>query len=200
MTHKKAQYENLLAEYSDRTGMIRLLKQFRPYLEMLPSMRRPDESLITIPLPLVRLREASQATSAYTSKLSAGDVIRLPCDVGVVMCDPEWKIKTGVEIFVFIHHPHEDFSDLLGRWRQTQIWLDKEYEWLMPHRYNHIFSEGAEETFALFVLLKDTPERIKKGLQGASLPFIIEPVHHHVDEDDYVSPESFWTEDSALER
>lgn len=198
MTHKKAQYEHLLADYSDRTGMIRLLKQFRPYLEMLPSMRRPDESLITIPLPLVRLRAASPSTSMYAPSLSAGDVVRLPCDVGVVMCDPEWKIKTGVEIFVFIHHPNEDFSDLLGRWRQTQIWLDKEYEWLMPPRYKHIFSEGAEETFALFVLLKDTPDRIKKGLQGASLPFIVEPVHHHVDEEDYTAPEAFWTEDSQI--
>jgi hypothetical protein len=200
MTHKKAQYEKLLADYSDRTGMIQLLKKFRPYLEMLPSMRRPAESLITIPLPLVRLREAAKIPGSYAPSLSAGDVVRLPSDIGVIMCDPEWKIKTGVEIFVFIHHPQEDFSDLLGRWRQTQIWLDKEYEWLMPHRYKHIFSEGAEETFALFILLQDTPERIKRGLQGASLPFIIEPVLHYPDEEgDDLIPDSFWTDadDSA---
>ncbi|MEM9448026.1 MAG: hypothetical protein AAGA75_05795 [Cyanobacteria bacterium P01_E01_bin.6] len=196
MTTKKVQYENLLADYSDRAGMIQLLKKFRPYLEMLPSMRRPDESLITIPLPLLRLREATKPMGMYAPSLSSGDVVRLPCDIGVIMCDPEWKIKTGVEIFVFIHYPHEDFSDLLGRWRQTQIWLAREYEWLLPHRYKHIFSEGADDTFALFVLLKDTPERIQKGLRGASLPFIIEPVHHHTNEEELeeLSPELLWAD------
>jgi len=159
MAAQKKQYETLLANYSDRRGMIGLLKRFRPYLEMLPSMRRPDESLITIPLPLVRVREANPPASFHGPSLSAGDIVQVPCDIAVLMCDPEWKIKTGVEIFVFIHHPHEDFSDLLSRWRQTQIRIDKDYEWLMPPRYKHIFSEGAEATFALFVLLDDTPER-----------------------------------------
>lgn len=182
MAAKKKQYETLLANYSDRRGMIELLKRFRPYLEMLPSMRRPDESLITIPLPLVRVREAAPPLSLHGPRLSAGDVVQIPCDIVVLMCDPEWKIKTGVEIFVFIHHPHEDFSDLLRRWRQTQIWIDKDYEWLMPPRYKHIFSEGTDETFALFVLLDDTPDRIRRGLKGASLPFIIEPVQHHEEE------------------
>lgn len=186
MVAKKRQYETLLASYSDRRDMISLLKRFRPYLEMLPSMRRPDESLITIPLPLVRVREAISTPSLHGPGLSAGDVVRLPCDVAVLMCDPEWKIKTGVEIFVFIHRPHEDFSDLLGRWRQTQIWLDKDYEWLMPPRHKHIFSEGTDETFALFVLLNDTPERIQRGLEGASLPFIVEPVQHHEDDNETV--------------
>ncbi|MEL6224866.1 MAG: hypothetical protein AAFR31_19720 [Cyanobacteria bacterium J06627_8] len=184
MAIKKVQYENLLADYSDRLGMISLLRRFRPYLEMLPSMRRPQESLITLPLPLVRLREETKPAGMYAPSLSAGDVVRLPSDVGVIMCDPEWKIKTGVEIFVFIHQPNEDFSDLLGRWRHTQMLLAKGYEWIMPPRYKHIFSEGADETFALFVLLKDTPERIKKGLQGATLPFIVEPVHHQDDNDE----------------
>jgi hypothetical protein len=195
MAIKKVQYEKLLSDYSDRTGMIDLLKRFRPYLEMLPSMRRPQESLITLPLPLVRLREETKPAGMYAPSLSAGDVVRLPCDVGVLMCDPEWKIKTGVEIFVFIHQPHEDFSDLLGRWRRTQMLLAKDYEWIMPPRYKHIFSEGSEETFALFVLLKDTPERIQKGLTGATLPFIVEPVHHEYD-DDYsdVVPELPWAE------
>ena len=88
------------------------------------------------------------------------------------MCDPEWKIKTGVEIFVFIHRPQEDFSDLLGRWRQTQVLLDKEYEWLMPPRYKHILSEGANTIYPLFVIFAETPERIIRGLQGAFLPFV----------------------------
>lgn len=171
MSVKQLQYEELLAEYSDHEGAIALLKQYRPYLEMLPSMRRPDESVITIPLPLIRVRQGFQEGS--TGIIAAGDVLRLPCDIGLLMCDPEWKIKTGVEIFVFIHRPQEDFSDLLSRWRHTQIYLDKGYEWLMPVRYQHIFSEGAEEALPLFVVFPNTPERIKRGLRGACLPMVL---------------------------
>jgi hypothetical protein len=47
-------YEELLAQYSEPQGAIALLKQYRPYLEMIPSMRRPSESVISIPLPIVR--------------------------------------------------------------------------------------------------------------------------------------------------
>ncbi|MDT3674213.1 MAG: hypothetical protein DWQ51_03370 [Microcystis wesenbergii TW10] len=45
----------------------------------------------------------------------------------------------GSEILIFIHRPGEDFSDLLKRWRETQICLDKEYEWLMPPREQQMF-------------------------------------------------------------
>jgi hypothetical protein len=161
-------YEELLAEYSNYLGAIALLKQFRPYLEMIPSMRRPSESVITIPLPLIRIRKPS------TSSMAAAEVIGLPCEVGILMCDPEWKIKTGVEIFVFVHRPQEDFSELLGRWRQTQIWLSKGYEWLLPLRYQHLLSEGSDQTHPLFVVFPETPNRIKRGLRGTSLPFVEE--------------------------
>jgi hypothetical protein len=90
------------------------------------------------------------------------------------MCDPEWKIKTGVEILLFIHRPHEDFSDLLGRWRKSQVYLDKEYEWIMPFRHSHILSEGANSVYPLFVLFNETPQRIQKGLTGAELPFVMQ--------------------------
>ena len=113
-------YETLLAEYSCRQGAIELLRQYRPYLELIPSMRRPEESLITIPLPLVRIRPSSALESRKT--------VQLACDLAILMCDPEWKIKLGSEILIFIHRPGEDFSDLLKRWRETQICLDKEYE------------------------------------------------------------------------
>lgn len=103
-----------------------------------------------------------------------GETIRLPCDIAILMCDPEWKIKTGVEIFVFIHRPQEDFSDLLNRWRQTQIFLDKNYEWLMPPRHQHILSEGADQTRPLFVLFPETPDRIRRGLRGAYLPYVMQ--------------------------
>ncbi|MBW4516775.1 MAG: hypothetical protein KME11_16315 [Timaviella obliquedivisa GSE-PSE-MK23-08B] len=172
MTVKQADYEELLAEYSDYLGAIALLKEFRPYLEMIPSMRRPEESVITVPLPLVRIRRAKSATTGET-----GEMFRLPCDVAILMCDPEWKIKTGGDILVFIHRPSEDFSDFLGRWRQTQIYLNKGYEWQMPEQYQHILSEAAEETYPLFVIFPETPERIKRGLRGASLPFVTQAVY-----------------------
>ncbi|NJL40856.1 MAG: hypothetical protein HC899_32055 [Leptolyngbyaceae cyanobacterium SM1_4_3] len=174
---RQSHYEESLAEYSDHLGAIALLKRFRPYLEMIPSMRRPSESVITIPLPIIRIRDAAPAVSATEISIAAGQVVRLPCDVSILMCDPEWKIKTGVEIFVFIHRPQEDFSELLGRWRQTQLWLDKGYEWLMPPRHRHVLSEEADETHPLFVTFPETPERIRRGLRGASLPYVTESVY-----------------------
>lgn len=169
MTVKQADYEELLAEYSDHLGAIALLKEFRPYLEMIPSLRRPEESVITVPLPLVRIRGNKLAAMG-----EANEVLRFPCDVAILMCDPEWKIKTGGDILVFIHRPLEDFSDFLGRWRQAQILLNKGYEWLMPDQYQHILSDAAEETYPLFVVFPETPERIKRGLRGASLPYVTE--------------------------
>jgi hypothetical protein len=174
---RQSHYEESLAEYSDHLGAIALLKRFRPYLEMIPSMRRPSESVITIPLPIIRIRDAAPAVSSTEVSIAAGQVVRLPCDVGILMCDPEWKIKTGVEIFVFIHRPQEDFSELLGRWRQTQLWLDKGYEWMMPPRHRHILSEGADETHPLFVTFPETPDRIRRGLRGASLPYVTESIY-----------------------
>ncbi|NJR40201.1 MAG: hypothetical protein HC781_16955 [Leptolyngbyaceae cyanobacterium CSU_1_4] len=172
MTVKQADYEELLAEYSDYLGAIALLKEFRPYLEMIPSMRRPEESVITVPLPLVRIRGAKSVATG-----GASEVLRLPCDVAILMCDPEWKIKMGGDILVFIHRPSEDFSNLLGRWRQTQICLNTGYEWQMPEQYQHILSEASEETYPLFVVFPETPERIKRGLRGASLPFVTQAVY-----------------------
>ncbi|NEQ37830.1 MAG: hypothetical protein F6K40_16810 [Okeania sp. SIO3I5] len=165
MVVKKSDYEALLAEYSNPNAAIALLKQYRLYLEMVPSLRRPEDSLITIPLPVIRLRK-----DGYES----GKTVVLPCDIGIFMCDPEWKVKTGVEIFVLIYRPQEDFSDLLTRWRETQVLLDKEYEWVMPQGYKHIYSQEAEEIYPLFVLFSETPERVKRGLMGANLPFVIQ--------------------------
>lgn len=173
MCVKQSHYEASLAEYSNHSGAIALLKQYRPYLEMIPSMRRADESAIAIPLPIVRIRH-SVPKGDIGVVTHTDEAIRLPSDVAILMCDPEWKIKMGVEILVFIHRPQEDFSDLLSRWRQTQVWLDKDYEWVMPHRYKHIFSEGAQKIYPLFVVFEETPERIKRGLMGASLPFVIQ--------------------------
>ncbi|MGP1384883.1 MAG: hypothetical protein ACTS2F_15055 [Thainema sp.] len=165
-------YEELLAEYSNYDGAIALLKQYRPYLETIPSMRRPDESVITIPLPNIRVRQTISKPHSDL-KVAAGEVIPLPCDVVILMCDPEWKIKTGVEIPIYIHRPQEDFSALLTRWRHTQVLLSQEYEWLMPMRHKHLLSEGADKVLPLFVVFPETPDRILRGLRGAGLPFVV---------------------------
>lgn len=186
MPIKQAHYEAMLADCSDQTGAIALLKQYRPYLEMIPSMRRSQESLITIPLPLIRVRGV--VGGAIESGVASGELARLPCEVAILMCDPEWKIKTGVELFIFIHQPQEDFSHLLGRWRQTQIWLDKGCEWIMPIRHQHILSEAAEQTHPLFVLFPETPDRIRKGLKGAGLPFVTQAIELLEDEGNSTNP------------
>ena len=175
MPVKQSDYEALLSEYSNRDGAIALLKNHRPYLEMIPSLRRPNESMIVIPLPIVRIYPPSPALGqSIGSYPPTKEAIRLPCDLAILMCDPEWKIKMGVEILLFIYRPQEDFSNLLSRWRQTQVYLDKDYEWLMPPRDRHIFSEGADRVHPLFVVFEKTPERIKRGLTGACLPFAIQ--------------------------
>lgn len=173
MSVKRSDYETLLAEYSNTEGAIALLKQYRPYMEMIPSLRRPKESIVSIPLPVIRIRSC-RAKETGSTKTPAHETLLLPCDLAFVTCDPEWKIKMGVEIIVFIHRPDEDFSDLLGRWRQTQVYLDGDYEWLGSFQEQHMFSEGGEKIYPLFVLFEKTPERIKRGFIGACLPFTIE--------------------------
>ena len=168
----KAQYEELLATYSHSINAIELLKCHRVYLEMIPSMRRAEESVIPIPLPIVRIRHSTIA--ANSTNITTAELQLLPCELAILMCDPEWKIKTGKEIFIFIHQPDEDFSELLGRWRRTQIILGGDYEWVMPPRYQHILNDKADKIYPLFVVFEETPERIKQGLRGAHLPFAVQ--------------------------
>lgn len=169
MSVKQSDYEKRLAEYCNRDGAIALLKLHRPYLEKIPSLRRPEQSIVTIPLPIVRVRPPSVAESSR----NLAEAIALPCDLALIMCDPEWQIKLGAEILIFIHRPEEDFSDLLRRWRQCQIYLDRDYEWVMPPQEKHMFSEGAEELCPLFIIFAETPHRIQKGLEGACLPYVL---------------------------
>ncbi len=174
MSIKSSDYEQLLAKYSNHHQAVELLKQYRIYLEMIPSIRRSEESLMTIPLPVIKLRKVSVAQPNQFSPItSTAKTLLLPCDLAYLMCDPEWKIKMGGEIIIFIHRPEEDFSDLLARWRQTQVFLDHDYEWVMPQYYRHIVSEGSDQLYPLFVLFDRTPEHIKQGLIGAHLPFVI---------------------------
>ncbi|MEL6247754.1 MAG: hypothetical protein AAFY78_09635 [Cyanobacteria bacterium J06648_16] len=171
MAVQQVHYETLLAHSSDYRGALTLLKSYRPYLELTPSMRRPQDSIVTIPLPSVRVREQVAAPKGPVTTLRR--VVPLTCDLALLMCDPEWKIKTGVEIFVFIHRPGEDFSELLTRWRQTQVLLNSTYEWLMPSQFEHLLNEGADAPKPLFVAFPETPERIIRGLKGAGLPVVI---------------------------
>ena len=179
MSIKQSDYEQLLAEYSNHTEAVELLKQYRPYLEMIPSIRRSEESLITMPLPVVKLRKVilGQQINQFSPITATSKTILLPCDIAYLMCDPEWKIKMGGEIFIFIQRPEEDLSDLLARWRQTQVLLDHDYEWVMPQYYRHLIGEGAEHLYPLFVLFNQTDEHIKKGLAGAHLPFVTPHIH-----------------------
>lgn len=170
MATHQGDYENLLARCSDYRGALALLKQHRPYLEMLPSMRRPQDSIVTIPLPNIRIRHTVDSLGPINTRR---EVVPLPCDSVMLMCDPEWKIKTGVDVVLFIHRPDEDFSELLTRWRRTQILLSENYEWLMPRQYEHLLNEGSEQPYPLFIAFPQTPERIIRGLNGAKLPVIV---------------------------
>lgn len=181
MSIKSSQYETLLAEYSNRKSAIALLREYRPYLEMLPSLRRPNESVIPIPLPNIRLRTPKASPQESFSRTTKA--VQLPCDLAILTCDPEWKIKMGVEIMVFIHRPHEDFSDLLRRWRETEVWLNQDYEWMMPPSKEHIFSEGTQKAYPLFVGFTETSHRIQRGLKGAGLPLLIQAVEQPVELD-----------------
>jgi hypothetical protein len=176
MSIKQSDYETALADYSDREKVISLLSQYRQYLAMIPSMRRPSDSLVTIPLPLAKVRHVrSHGITGYSShsiSQMSDEMISIPCDIAVLMCDPEWKIKMGVEILIFIHRPQEDFSDLLLRWREAQMALANEYEWIMPQTDDHMFSDMADKIHPLFVIFPHTPPRIIKGLNGSSLPFV----------------------------
>jgi hypothetical protein len=189
MSIKQSHYEALLAEYSEFSAAIALLKKYRLYMEMIPSIRRVNESLITIPLPIARLREGVSYARSNGASISPGQAVSLPCDLAILMCDPEWKVKVGVEILIFIHRPDEDFSGLLGRWRQCQVWLDKDYEWVMPYRYSHIYSDEAEAVHPLFVLFEETDDRIQRGLMAAGLPFVVESFSS-INEDELAEPES----------
>lgn len=185
MSIQKSHYEALLAEYSNSEATITLLKQHRPYFEMVPSIRRSDDSVITIPLPIVRLRKGVSYSGQQGITIKPGDAVGLPCDIGILMCDPEWKVKIGAEIFIFIHRPQEELSDLLTRWRLTQVLLDQDYEWIMPHHYKHIDSQEPDDIYPLFVLFPETSERIKRGLIGANLPFVIHPLEEIIDNYEY---------------
>ncbi|WP_310430280.1 hypothetical protein [Chamaesiphon sp. VAR_48_metabat_135_sub] len=185
MSIHKSDYEKLLSKYSNHTEAVELLKQYRPYLEMIPSIRRSEESLMTMPLPVVKLRKVplGQQVDRFSPITTTSKTILLPCDLAYLMCDPEWKIKMGGEIIIFIHRPEEDLSDLLARWRQTQVLLDHDYEWVMPQYYRHIICESAEHLYPLFILFDRSDRSIKEGLTGAHLPFVTAPIQQiHVAE------------------
>ncbi len=189
MSIKKSDYENVLADYTNRVSVASLLKEHREYMEMIPSMRRVKDSIVTIPLPLAKIRSVRSTLNQSTNILpNQEQITSIPCDIAILMCDPEWKIKIGVEILIFIHRPEEDFSDLLKRWRQSQIYLHQPYEWIMPTNEQHMFSDIAEQILPLFIIFPQTPDRIKKGLNGTGLPYI-EYINQSADNNDRILEE-----------
>ncbi|MEO0769064.1 MAG: hypothetical protein AAFY72_06465, partial [Cyanobacteria bacterium J06649_4] len=128
---QKQAYEALLTHCCHYDGILTVLNQHRPYFESLPSIRRLQESMVIIPLPNVRSRKVSEIGGQIDTRY---ELHALPCDLAVMMCDPEWKIKIGIELVLFIQRPEEDFSELIQRWRQTQIILGQGAEWQMPKR------------------------------------------------------------------
>lgn len=172
MLAPRTHYEELLAALCYHRRAVELLRHHRPYFERIPSIRRSEESIIPIPLPIVKVKQRLVQASKASHDIPY-ELITIPCDLALLMCDPEWQIKTGVEIFVFIHRFGEELSDLLRRWRETQVLLSRGYSWEMPLRYQHIFSEGSDKAYPLFVLSSETAERIKRGLKGAALPQVV---------------------------
>lgn len=160
-------YETLLALCTEYPGALALLRQHRPYLEFVPSMRRPQDSIVPLPLPNARVRHSPDD--------GTGHLVTLPCDLALILCDPEWEIKTGVEILVFIHRPQEDFSHILRRWRQTEVYLDGGYSWVLPEPHQHLVNDGRDRAYPLFVLFPTSPEHLRRGLQGAGLPTVCFP-------------------------
>ena len=179
-------YEEMLSDCCHYDNILPILTQHRPYFEALPSVRRPEESMVAIPLPNVRSRETSETAGIIDSRYS---IRQLPCDIALMMCDPEWKIKTGIEIVLFIQRPGEDLSDLLGRWRQTQVELGQGVEWLMPRKHKHLLAEGTDTPHPLFVVFVESENdlsarerRIVRGLAGAGLPTAIQRLESNVDD------------------
>lgn len=164
-------YEHTLVHYTDPLHATELLRQYRPYLEMIPSMRRPQESLIPIPLPIAEIQIAAANTSHQRPQVKS---VLVPCDLVFLMCDPEWKVKTDVELLIFIHRPGESFTELLTRWRQAQLLLSHSYSWDMPLQHRDIFSEGANRHLPLFVLFNESLPLIKRGLKAAGLPYVVD--------------------------
>ena len=180
LQQQRIAYEETLSNCCHYDSLLSILTQHRPYFEALPSVRRPQASMVAIPLPNVRSREVSKTAGIIESRYS---IRQLPCDVALMMCDPEWKIKTGIEIVLFIQRPGEDLSDLLGRWRQTQVELGQGVEWQMPRKHRHLLAEGTETPHPLFVVFVESEEdlsarerRIIRGLGGASLPVAIQQI------------------------
>ena len=173
MTILDSQYQELLATYSDAFDAQLLLRDYRPYFEKIPSIRRATDSIVPIPLPTVQIRHTDSQSGMLETPFERKS---LPCDIAILMCDPDWQIKNREEIFLFIHRPGEAFSDLLGRWRKTQVLLNREYIWDMPMGYEHMLSEGSDKRYPLFVLFDESHPRLIKGLKGAKLPYIIQTV------------------------
>jgi hypothetical protein len=55
MSLSRDPYEELLASFSHHHRAVELLRNYRPYFERIPSIRRSSESVVTIPLPVIKV-------------------------------------------------------------------------------------------------------------------------------------------------
>ncbi|AZB72270.1 hypothetical protein [Synechococcus elongatus] len=165
--------DRCLAACCDRAISVALLQQHRPYWELLPSLRRPAESLLPLPLPLVRRRERLVSDRGVETVVQLTPV---PCELVFLLCDPEWKVKVGPDICLLIHRPEESFNDLLDRWRKTQICLSQPYEWHLEETQKQFQAEAGEAVLPLFLLQPDGPELIRKALTTVGLPWVTLPL------------------------
>ena len=78
MSIKQSDYETVLADYSNREGIVSLLGQYRQYLEMIPSMRRPSDSVIAIPLPLAKVQNLRTLEGDNLSQMCLNEVTPIP--------------------------------------------------------------------------------------------------------------------------
>ena len=53
----------------------------------------------------------------------------------------------------------------------------------MPPLYIHILNEGTNTIYPLFVVFSETPERIKRGLVGSDIPFVVQSSEFIFDEE-----------------
>lgn len=165
--------DRCLTACCDRATVVALLQQHRPYWELLPSLRRPAESLLPLPLPLVRCRTRIQSDRGSETVVQ---LVPVPCDLVFLLCDPEWKVKVGPDICLLIHRPAESFHDLLDRWRQTQICLSQPYEWHLEETQKQFQAEAGDAVLPLFLLQADGPELIRKALSTVGLPWVTLPL------------------------
>jgi len=140
MSVKKSHYEASLAEY--KSFSCDRLTEAAPTLPRDGSQSAPTRRKLNHhPLPIVWLRHTASADKerGIVTTAAAATSSALRCrnfNVRSRVEDQDW-----VEILSLFIVPKKTFRPAAAL-RQTQVLLDKDYEWLMPPWYKHILSDG----------------------------------------------------------